>query len=219
MFLSLDGGDGCGKSTQQKLLGDYLTSLGHSVVLCRDPGTTALGDAVRNILLHGTELNIADRTEVLLFCAARCQLVEEVVKPALKCGKTVISDRFLLSTLVYQGYAGGVPLETLEAASGIATDGIVPDLTFVLDIPCEVAVRRLGQRGTLDRMEQKGAAYHQKVRSGFLDYAAKHSDRFAVVDATPPPEMVADTIKSAFDTLQTAGRMNGIKTKGENDYV
>lgn len=206
MFISLDGGDGCGKSTQQQKLGEWLTSQGVEVLLCRDPGSTELGNAVRNILLHRTELNIADRTEVLLFSAARCQMVEEIIKPALRCGKAVISDRFLLSTLVYQGCAGGVPLQQLEDIGRFATDDVLPDLSFVLDIPYRTALQRMEQRGIPDRMEQKGETYHQKVRDGFLDYAAKHPDRFVVIDATPPPNDVADAIRHIVQSRGLIGK-------------
>lgn len=197
MFISFDGGDGCGKSTQQKLLGQWLTEQGHDVVLCRDPGSTPLGDAVRNVLLHSTELNISDRTEVLLFCAARCQLVHDIIQPALAEGKTVVSDRFLLSTYTYQGYAGGVPLEELKKVGHFATYGVLPDLSLILDVPYEVGLKRLEKRVSLDRMEQKEEQYHQSVRNGFLKCAAKDPDRCVVIDATQPIEKVAAAIQEA----------------------
>ena len=194
MFITLDGGDGCGKSTQIRHLAEKLHAQGHEVVCCRDPGSTPLGDAVRNILLNRQELHIADVTEVFLFMAARSQLVREVIRPALESGKIVISDRFLLSTLVYQCYAGGVPAKTLESISAAAVGTTLPDLGIVLDIPYEVAVQRIGDRAVPDRMERKGEEYHRRVREGFLQYTAAEPHRYVVIDATPTPEEVADTI-------------------------
>jgi dTMP kinase len=198
MFITLDGGDGCGKSTQIQLLGDWLKSQGHDVILCRDPGSTPLGNAVRNILLHERGA-ISSTAEMLLFMAARSQLVEEIIRPVLKAGKDVVSDRFLLSNIVYQGYAGGVPLTSLEAVGQIATGGLLPDLGLVLDIPYETAIKRVGNRSVLDRMEQKGEEYHRRVRDGFLQhvlqYAATDPNRYVVVDADLPPDAVSAVIR------------------------
>jgi len=194
MFISLDGGDGCGKSTQIRLLAEKLHSQGHEIVCCRDPGSTPLGDAVRNILLHRQEMHIADTTELLLFMAARAQLVREVIRPALGVGKTVLSDRFLISTYVYQCYAGGVPEEELRAICAAVVGETLPDLGIVLDIPYEIAIQRRENRSTADRMELKGEEYHRRVREGFLKYAAAEPQRYVVVDATPPLDEVADAI-------------------------
>ena len=194
MFITLDGGDGCGKSTQIRLLAEKLQSQGHKVVCCRDPGSTPLGDAVRNILLNRHELHITDMTEVFLFTAARAQLVREVIRPALQAGKIVLSDRFLLSTFVYQCYAGGVPTEVLESISTAAVGETLPDLGIVLDIPYEIAVQRVGDRAAPDRMECKGEDYHRRVREGFLKYAAAQPCRYVVIDATLSPDEVAEAI-------------------------
>ena len=194
MFITLDGGDGCGKSTQIRLLAEKLQSQGHEVICCRDPGSTPLGDAVRNILLNRQELHIADVTEVFLFMAARSQLVREVIRPALEAGKIVLSDRFLLSTFVYQCYAGGVPKEVLGAISAAAVGDTLPDLGIVLDIPYEIAVQRIGDRAAPDRMECKGEDYHRRVREGFLKYAAAEPERYVVIDATLSPDEVAEAV-------------------------
>jgi dTMP kinase len=177
MFITLDGGDGCGKSTQIRLLAEKLQSQGHKIVCCRDPGSTPLGDAVRNILLNRQELHIADITEMFLFSAARSQLVREVIRPALETNKIVLSDRFLISTFVYQCYAGGVPAEILKSICTIAVGGTMPDLGVVLDIPYEIAAQRIGHRSAPDRMESKGEEYHRRVREGFLQYAAAEPKR------------------------------------------
>lgn len=187
-FISFEGGDGCGKSTQQQRLARRLESQGHEVVLCRDPGSTPLGDEIRRILLHGNDLHITDRTEMFLFMAARAQLVDEVIRPALESGKIVLSDRFLLSSFVYQGYSGGVPVADLENVGRIAVDGILPKLIFVLDIPYETALERIGRRAVPDRMEAKGEEYHRRVRAGFLELARADPDHCVVLDGTLPAE-------------------------------
>ena len=194
MFITLDGSDGCGKSTQIRCLAEKLQSQGLQVVCCRDPGSTLLGDAVRNILLNRQELQIADMTEVFLFTAARAQLVQEIIRPALATGKIVLSDRFLISTFVYQCYAGGVPAEVLEPISNAALGETLPDVGIVLDLPYEIALQRIGNRSAPDRMERKGEEYHRRVREGFLKYAAHEPERYVVIDATPPPDIIAQTI-------------------------
>jgi dTMP kinase len=194
MFITLDGGDGCGKSTQIRLLAEKLQSLGHEVVCCRDPGSTPLGDAVRNILLNRQELSIADMTEVFLFMAARSQLLHEVIRPALDAGSIVLSDRFLISTFVYQCYAGGIPAEVLQSISAAVVGNTLPDLGIILDIPYEIAVHRVGDRAVPDRMERKGEEYHRRVREGFLKYAAAEPNRYVVIDAAPPPDEIAHAI-------------------------
>jgi dTMP kinase len=198
MFITFDGGDGCGKSTQQKRIGFCFQSQGYEVVLCHDPGSTTLGNEIRRILLHGHELRIDNKTEMLLFMAARAQMVEEVIRPALNAGKIVISDRFLLSNYVYQGYAGGIPLNILETVGQIAVEGLTPDLAIILDIPYEIAVKRIGNRNTSDRMEQKGEKYHRQVRNGFLQHVAIHPDRYVIIDAVPPPDEVEKAIRNVI---------------------
>ncbi|MCL2745006.1 MAG: dTMP kinase, partial [Planctomycetaceae bacterium] len=183
MFICFEGGDGCGKSTQQKLLSEYLQKKGIETVLCQDPGGTPLGCAVRDILLHRDDLCIDDRAEMFLFMAARTQLVEEIIRPALEKGKFVLSDRFLLSNIVYQGYAGGVGIETLGSVGKIAVNGITPDLILIFDLPYEQAVKRMTDRGKKDRMEQKSERYKQLVREGFLRYAEEHPKLCIVIDA------------------------------------
>ncbi|MDR0337221.1 MAG: dTMP kinase [Planctomycetaceae bacterium] len=198
MFITFDGSDGCGKSTQQKRLGHCFQAQGYEVVLCHDPGSTALGNEIRHILLHGHELRIDNKTEMFLFMAARTQMVEEIIRPALQAKKIVISDRFLLSNFVYQGYAGGIPLKTLETVGQIAVEEMTPDLAIILDIPYEIAIQRIGNRNASDRMEQKGENYHRQVRNGFLKYATIYPDRYVVIDAVPPPNEVETAIRNVI---------------------
>ena len=202
MFISFEGGDGCGKSTQIQLLADWLRQKKIDVLTCRDPGSTPLGDAVRAILLNRLDLEICRTSEMLLFMAARAQLVTEVILPALKSGKTVLSDRFLLSTIVYQGYAGQLPIASVEQAGVIATAGILPDLSIVLDISLEESEKRMQNR-KMDRMEKMGQEYHEKVRQGFLAHARLAPERHAVIDASLNIDTVAVSVQNAVEKFLT----------------
>ncbi len=199
MFLSLDGGDGTGKSTQCRLLADWLRAQGRDVLTCRDPGSTPLGEVVRGLLLDRHDLSIHRRSEMFLYMAARAQLVEEVVRPALEGGKTVLADRYLLANVVYQGYAGGLDVESLWQVGRVATGNLMPRLTIVLDIPAEVAAARL--TGTPDRMERQGAAFHARVREGFLAEAAKRPEEISVVDASGGIDEVQSAIRGAVASV------------------
>ncbi|MDR2346057.1 MAG: dTMP kinase [Planctomycetaceae bacterium] len=250
MFITIDGCDGCGKTTQQIRLGKWLQSKGRDTVLCRDPGGTTLGNKIREIVLGGNiknfdnknitknkiynngnndgkfqdemlndnisdksnKLNVSDKgsdnygenihicnvAEMLLFMASRSQLVNEIIYPAIMSGKDVISDRFLISNIVYQGYAGGVSIEAIEFIGEIATSGIKPDLGIILDIPYEVSVKRMNNR-LKDRIESKGEKYHKSVCDGFLDYAKKNP-HYAVIDASPAADVVELAIRQAVET-------------------
>ncbi len=203
MFFSIDGVDGAGKSTQVKLLGEWLAESGHEVVACRDPGSTPLGEAVRRILLEVRPMAISRTSEMLLYMAARAQMVEEVIQPALAAGKTVLSDRYLLANVVYQGYAGGLDVGTLWEVGRIATGGLMPDLTLVLDMPSDAAAARLNRQ--LDRMEQQGEEFHARVRDGFLKESWNQPGRIAVVNAARPIKAVQDEIRARIrDALQGA---------------
>jgi dTMP kinase len=204
MFISIEGGDGTGKSTQIQLLCQWLRKQGREVVLCRDPGTTRLGEAVRELLLHRNDLNMGRTSEMLLYMAARAQMTEEVIRPALKQGKTVVSDRYLLSNVVYQGHAGGLSIATLWEIGKVATGGLLPDVTLVLDVPLEVAASRM-QR-PLDRMEQQGDAFHTRVREGFLNEAARQPDQIVVIDAARSIEQVAAAIQEAVEHVMDRQR-------------
>ena len=181
MFISLDGIDGAGKSTQIDLLRQYLESKGATVACFRDPGSTKLGEAVREILLHREDIPLACTSEMLLYMAARAQLVAEQLRPALQSGSTVICDRFLLANVVYQGVAGGLDVDDLWLVGKCATGGLAPDVTIVLDIDPEVAVKRL-QRGP-DRLEKRGIEYFRMVRKGFLDQISNAGGQSTVVNA------------------------------------
>ena len=201
LFISIDGCDGTGKSTQIELLCDWLREQGHELATCRDPGSTPLGEAVRELLLMRHDLRIDRRSEMLLYMAARSQLVEEVIRPALAEGKTVVCDRFLLANVVYQGRAGGLDPDTLWQVGCVATDGLSPDVTIVLDMPADAAAARLN-RG-LDRIEQEGDAFHARVRDGFLAEARQFETRFenariAIIAADRSIEEIKDEIRKVM---------------------
>ncbi len=181
MFISLDGIDGAGKSTQIDLLRKHLESKGTTVVCFRDPGSTKLGEAVREILLHREDIPLASTSEMLLYMAARAQLVAEQIRPALLAGATVICDRFLLANVVYQGVAGGLSIEDLWSVGKCATGGLFPDITIVLDIEPDIAFQRI-QRGH-DRLEKRGIEYFHRVRRGFLEQVSFAGGEQLVVDA------------------------------------
>jgi dTMP kinase len=201
MFFSFDGVDGVGKSTQIRLLADALRARGREVITCRDPGGTALGERLREILLnhHGTPIH--RRSEMLLYMASRAQLVEEVIRPTLAAGKTVISDRYLLANVVYQGHAGGLSAEDVWRVGEITVAGVMPRLVFMLDMPAERAARRI-QR-TADRMEAQGPDYLEQVRQGFLTEAKRCPNEIVVIDADRSPEAVhADVLREAERVLR-----------------
>ena len=194
-FYSFDGIDGAGKSTQLNLFCEHLRAAGEEVVVCRDPGSTPLGERIREIVLHADEsVSIGGRTEMLLYMAARAQLVEEVIRPALATGQTVVSDRYLLANVVYQGHAGGLDVDELWQVGAVATGGLAPDLTFLLDMPEELAAARLGS--DLDRMESRGDEYRRKLRAGFLA-EAERNERIIVVAADREIDEIQADIRQA----------------------
>ncbi len=191
-FIVLDGPDGCGKTTQTKLLVDWLKKQGVAVETFREPGGTAIGEKIRQILLNPEHLTMDTTTELLLYMASRIQLWQEKIAPALKQNKCVVLDRWLSSTCAYQGYAGGFGMDNIIKLAADCLEKCWPDLTIILDIDPKSAAKRLNR--TLDRMEQKGDSYHQKVREGFLKLAEQRSN-FAVIDAAGDVENVHEKIK------------------------
>jgi dTMP kinase len=191
LFISLDGLDGTGKSTQCRLLAEWLRVRGHAVTTCADPGGTAIGQAIRELLLLGRqEMTMA--CEALLFMASRAQLTAEVIRPAVDAGQVVVCDRFLLANVVYQGHAGGLDPELLWQIGRMATGGVEPELTLILDLPVEAAKARCKERP--DRFESRAATYQARVRHGFLTEARRDPQRLRVIDASQPIEVVHERI-------------------------
>lgn len=179
LFITFEGIEGCGKSTQSRLLYDYLRRHGYDCVYTREPGGTKLGEKIRETLLH-SKVAISDLAEIFLFEAARTQIVKEIIAPALKKGKIVICDRFYDATTAYQGFAGGVPLELVNRLNTIATEDLRPNLTILLDVGIKTGLSRAKKKGP-DRMEAKKIAYHKKVRAGYLKLAGKEPGRIKVI--------------------------------------
>ncbi len=194
-FLVLEGPDGGGKTTQAARIAEELRARGLEIVTCRDPGGTALGDWLRSILMERETVPLSMRAEMLLFMASRAQMVEEIIRPALDSGHVVVCDRFLLSTIVYQGLAGGLDPKEIAAVGRAATGGLVPDLTIVLDVPAETARARVGP--ARDRIEDRAADYYERVRAGYHDAAMRrrgldklYGTSISMVDASLDPESV-----------------------------
>jgi dTMP kinase len=202
MFIALEGGEGAGKSTQAKLLERWLTEAGYDVVLTREPGGTALGGALRGILLDPATGGISPRTEALVYAADRAEHVATLIRPALAEGRVVITDRYVDSTLAYQGAGRSIDYDDLERLCRWATQGLAPDLTVVLDIDPTDGLARAGKP---DRMEAEPLDFHQRVREQFLALAAADPDRYVVVSATEPPDAVHAAIRAAVEPTLPMG--------------
>lgn len=193
IFITFEGGDGAGKTTQSELLASWFASRGYEVVRTRDPGGTPLGQSVRELLLHGEHVD--QRAEALLYAADRAQNVAEVVRPALARGAAVIQDRYIDSSLAYQGAGRELPPGEIRGLSEWATGGLWPGLTVLLDVSPELAAQRRAAAGQLaDRLEREAIEFHTRVREGFLGLAAAEPDRFLVLDAAQPVEALHEAI-------------------------
>ena len=195
MFITFEGSEGCGKSTQLARLANDLRRLGYAVLTTREPGGTPIGDQVRNILLSHRNLDMHARSEILLFQASRAQLVEQVIRPHLASGGIVLSDRYADSTLAYQGYGRQNDLNELRTLIGFATGGLVPDLTLLLDVDVAVGLQRRTSGGQVNRLDALTIDFYQRVRQGFLSLAAAEPQRWVVVDANQSPKKVALAIQ------------------------
>ena len=206
-FITFEGGEGCGKSTQVRRLKEALEAEGHEVLLTREPGGTRLSELIRGLLKDEREDPPCDRAELLLFLAARAQLVRSVIRPALDAGTWVVSDRFSDSTFAYQGYGRGLPLDVLRLANDFACEGLKPDLTVLLDVDTETSRARLRKREaatntTADRIEQAGDAFHARLRQGFLEMAAQEPNRIVTIDASGTPDEVWEKVWKSLTPLR-----------------
>lgn len=204
-FLTFEGPEGGGKSTQAERLATTLKDRGYTISWTREPGGTPVGEAIRQILLKRSRVPIGGWTEALLFTAARAQLVEDVIRPRIEAGEIVVSDRFSDSTLAYQGYGRGLELSSLERLQQEATRGLKPSLTFLLDLPVEQGLRRIAPR-LLDRLDREPDAFHQRVRQAYLAMAAAEPERWLVLDARAEAGDLAEQIvKATIERLERAG--------------
>lgn len=191
IFITFEGIEASGKSTQARMLCDYLTRKGYSPVLTREPGGTNLGRKIRDILLSHTDEVFPPVAELLLYEADRNIHLHNIIKPALDCGSIVVCDRFFDSTTAYQHYGRGIDLNIVRLLNSLASEGLNPDITFLLDLDVEVAFSRLKEK---DRMESQGIEFHRKVREGFLELARTYPERIVVIDATLPVSEVHSQI-------------------------
>lgn len=200
-FITFEGVEGCGKTTQIGLLRTYFESRGRLVDVTREPGGTPIGEAIRGLLLDPDHTAMGPAAELLLYAAARAQHVHQRIRPALEAGTVVLCDRYADSTLAYQGSGRGLPFETLARLHDLATDGLWPDLTFVIDLPAEEGLRRARGRGRSDRLEQESISFHERVRQGFLRLAEQAPARIKIIDGTQSVEEVATAIRRHVEAL------------------
>lgn len=196
LFVTFEGPDGCGKTTQVARLAEWLRGAGHDVIATREPGGTLIGDQVRAILHSPDNRSMRPTAELLLYCASRAQLVGEVVRPHLEQGGVVLSDRYADSSLAYQGYGRGIDLSALQAVLDFATGGLRPDLTLLLDVNVEEGLRRRkGSGGEWNRLDQETLDFHRRAREGFLALARAEPERWVVIDAARGPDEVQAEIR------------------------
>jgi dTMP kinase len=196
-FFAFEGGEGTGKTTQLKVLGDALAERGYEVVLTHEPGDSPVGARLRQLLLDPATV-VTAQTEALLYAADRAEHVAHVVNPALERGAIVLTDRYIDSSIAYQGFARGLDIEEVTRTSRWATGGLLPQLTLVLDLPAEDGLRRArGRSGRADRLEAEAIDFHERVRAGFLELAKADPARYAVIAANGAPDQVADAVRAA----------------------
>jgi dTMP kinase len=207
LFLSFEGGEASGKSAQAKRLAEWLTGQGRAVVSVREPGSTPVGERVRDIVLHAQDIPLAPNAQALLYSTARAQLVRDVIRPELANGKIVIVDRFYDSTLAYQGYGHGADLDHLHAVTAFAVGDTRPDRTFLLDLPVEAAERRHASRKPgreWDRFESEARAFHERVRAGYLSIARAEPRRIVIIPADRDEQAIAAAIRREVERLLPA---------------
>lgn len=197
MFITLEGPEGSGKSSQLPDLAEFLSGQGWDVLTTREPGGTPIGDQIRQILMRLDNQELHPCTEILLFLASRAQLVEQVIKPALREGKLVLCDRFGDSTLAYQGYGHGLNLDTLRTMLDFATDKLKPDLTLLLDVDVETGLQRKRKEDEWNRLDAYALAFHQRVRKGYHELCRQEPERWRVIDAMQPKEAVQLALRQA----------------------
>jgi dTMP kinase len=198
LFITFEGPEGSGKSTQARMLAEYLQARGYAVLPTREPGGTPIGEQIRDVILANQNLEMNAQAEALLFSAARAQIVVQVIRPALAAGQIVISDRYADSTLAYQGYGLGLELDALKTITKFATGGLQPDLTFYLDLPVEEGLARK-RTGELNRLDQKEIDYHTRVRGGYLEMARMEPTRWRIIDARQSVEAAQAEIRKIVE--------------------
>ena len=207
MFITLEGPEGAGKTTQLRALADFLRGCGHAVVTTREPGGTAIGDQIRHVLHDTANVAMSPTAEVLLYAASRAQLVAEVIQPALDAGRVVLCDRYADSTMAYQGYGRGLDRDALAALTAVATGGLRPDLTLLLDLDVERGLARRRDEGEeMNRLDLETLEFHRRVRAGYLALAAADPTRWQIIDADRPPAAVQDDLRRLVLAHLATGR-------------
>ena len=201
IFITMEGPDGSGKTTQIELLKDYLEKAGYDVLITREPGGTVISEAIREIILNKDYTEMSPVTEMLLYASARAQLINEVIGPALDSGKAVISDRFVDSSLVYQGMARGLGVGNVYEVNCQAIGKYMPDVTFLLDLPADVGIARKKDQKELDRMERESIEFHRAVAEGYRSLAERFPERIEKIDATLPIDEICGIIKGRIEEL------------------
>lgn len=196
LFITFEGIDGCGKTTQMSLLAEYLKEKGLDVIITREPGSVGLGEKIREILLN-YEGEVSSNCEAFLFLADRAQHIDILVKPAIDAGKVVLCDRHTDSTIAYQGYGRGVDLDRIKMLNNLATSGLKPDLTFIFDLDVNTALQRVGK--SQDRMESAGIEFFEKTRNGYLEIGKEEPDRVKVINSNDSIENIFDQVKNIMD--------------------
>lgn len=201
LFISIEGADGSGKSTQIEKLEDYLIEKNYDFVLTREPGGTIISESIRDIILNKDYMEMSDMTEALLYAASRAQHVEQYIKPLLREGKIVICDRFVDSSVVYQGYSRGLGIDNIEKINSYATMGLEPDITILLDIHAEEGLRRKKHQRELDRLELQKFEFHKKVSEGYRKLADLHPNRIKKIDASKSVEEIHEEVIKAIEHI------------------
>jgi dTMP kinase len=202
-FITLEGSEGSGKSTQSALILDYLKKAGHDVMPLREPGGVRISESIRNLLLDAKNTAMSNECETLLYMAARGQIVEEVILPALKAGKIIVCDRFLDSTIAYQGYGNGVDVKFIKQLGKFVTKGVTPDLTLLFDIDTAKGLSRTNAQK--DRIELRPLEYHNKVRKGYLALAKAHPKRIKVIKVDAPKEEIFERVRTHLEKVLPHG--------------
>lgn len=201
LFITVEGTDGCGKTTQIRLMEEYLKSRGYDIIFTREPGGTGIGEEIRALLLDPANTEMADITEMLLYAASRAQHIAQLVKPAVLNGKIVICDRFVDSSYVYQSFGRGIDLKIVEAVNNIAIAGMLPDITFFFDICPETALKRRIASTGADRIENEKIEFHKKVYEGYKKLASIYTDRIKPIDSNRDIDSVFNDVKHWLDEL------------------
>ncbi len=200
MFITFEGGEGCGKTTHIELLAEYLKAKGKDIIVTKEPGGTEIGKEIREMLL---EKEPEVHSEILLFGADRIEHVEKVIKPALTAGKIVLCDRYIDSTIAYQLSGRGLPEDLVRYVNWISSRGIMPELTFLLDIPVKDGIERAKSRGKLNRFDAEISGFHERVRDKYIEIASRNKDRIVVVDSLRPIDSVQKEIRGKLDSILT----------------